>query len=232
MQSVKQVVIITGGSSGIGLELALQYTQSNYIVVIIGRNQDKLDDAVQKMREYNGQVYAYKADICSQLKIKGIVEEVYGLFKRIDILINCAGVMKLSFIHEGKVDEWSQMMNTNFMGVVNCTTAVLPYMRENNSGHIINIGSIFSYTTEVYGVIYSATKHAVKAFTEGIRKELKYEKKSIYVSLISPGPVETNLVKQTKYKVEMLSAKSVADIVFKITVDDSFRNITELVVKP
>lgn len=232
MRELKSVAIITGGSSGIGFEVALRYAQSGYNVVIMSSNIDKLDGAVKKLMQYSENIFKYCVDVSDKKKVDIAIKNVYERFSRIDVLVNSAGIMPVSFIKEDKVGQWEKTIDINLKGTINTTTEVLKYMKIRDSGHIVNIGSIFAYKAEPYGVMYSVSKHGVKAFTEGLIKELELEKRKIYVSLINPGPVKTNLTEQHKIKIDMLSASSVADVIFKITTDISFRNISEVKIIP
>lgn len=232
MFAFSNVVLITGGSSGIGFETALKYAKNNYKIALVARNESKLNSASTILSKLCKNVLYFSCDVSNFESLKEITQKIYDDFHSIDILVNSAGIMHLSFIKENKSDEWNNTISTNLNGVINSVAAVLPYMREKNKGHIVNVGSIFSYKVEPYGVIYSATKHAIKAYTEGLYKELRLEKSDIYVSLVSPGPVDTNLVKNSPVFVKKLSAEYIADIIFKITRDNSFKNVTEIVINP
>lgn len=228
----EKVAVITGGSSGIGLSTAIKFAKEGYSVAIIARDPERLQKAYEQIRLLTENISMFSADVSDLKKLKEIFRQIDNEYKSIDILVNCAGVMPLSFISDYKVKEWNSIIDINIKGTMNSTASVLPYLKRNNKGHIVNLGSILSYTAEPYGVVYSASKHAIKAITDGLRKELELEKSNIYLTLISPGPVETGLVKPSKFKVKMLPPDSIADIIYSVTCNDSFKSITELIVKP
>ena len=117
------------------------------------------------------------------------IRDRYGT---VDVLINNAGLMPLSFIRSLKIDEWDRMVDVNFKGVMYCTAAVVPTMVEKNTGHIINISSVAGRIVFPAGSVYCATKHAVTAFSEGLRQELSV-RKNIRITSIEPGVVQTEL---------------------------------------
>jgi len=160
----------------------------------------------------------------------------------VDILINNAGLMPLSFVKNLKIDEWDQMVDVNIKGVLYCTAAVLPHMREARSGHIINISSVAGRIVFPAGSVYCATKHAVTAFSEGLRQELS-PRNNIRVTTIEPGVVSTELTNtitdeslekfvEASKKMEALKADDIASaIVFAIDAPNHV-SVNEVLVRP
>ncbi len=121
------------------------------------------------------------------------VDQVVKKWGTVDILVNNAGLMPLSFIKNLKVDEWEQMIDVNIKGVLFCTAAVIPHLKEKKSGHIVNISSVAGRVVFPSGSVYCATKHAVTALSEGLRQEFS-TRSNIRVTCIEPGVVETELL--------------------------------------
>ena len=157
-------------------------------------------------------------------------------------MVNNAGLMPLSFVKNLKVDEWDQMIDVNIKGVLYCTAAVLPHMRETKSGHIINISSVAGRIVFPAGSVYCATKHAVTAFSEGLRQELS-PRNNIRVTTIEPGVVATELTNtitdeslekfvESSKKMEALKAEDIASaIIFAINAPNHV-SVNEILVRP
>lgn len=188
-----KVIIITGASSGIGEATARLLARKGAIVYLGARREDKLKEIVDDINKNDGQAnYSYldvsNIDVCREF-----VNKVINKDKKIDVLINNAGVMLLSSVDNKKVDEWYRMIDINLKGCLNMIEACEDYMINNKCGHIINIGSTASYRVMENSSIYSATKFGIRALSDGIRKE--FNKFGIKVSLISPGPTKSELTK-------------------------------------
>ena len=160
----------------------------------------------------------------------------------VDILINNAGLMPLSFVKKLKVDEWDKMIDVNIKGVLYCTAAVLPYMLEKQSGHIVNISSVAGRVVFPAGSVYCATKHAVTAFSEGLRQELS-PRSNIRITTIEPGVVATELtntitddslkgfIENTK-KMGALKAEDIANAILFAVQAPSHVNVNEILIRP
>lgn len=188
-----KIAIITGASSGIGETTAKELAQNNVTVMLAARREERLQK-LQKEIVANGGKASYKVtDVTSYDQMKELANRTLEYYGQIDILINNAGIMPISFMNKLKVDEWSRMIDVNIKGVLHGIAAVLPHMEERNEGHIINIASVAGHEISPPRVLYSATKFAVRAITEGLRKELLPEQ-NIRTTLISPGAVATELI--------------------------------------
>jgi NADP-dependent 3-hydroxy acid dehydrogenase YdfG len=192
MSNIKdKVVIITGASSGIGEATAKELAFKGAKVVLAARREDRLQK-IQEEIENNGGKAIYKVtDVTSQEQMEELAEYALKEFGKIDVMVNNAGLMPLSPVHEKKIKEWDTMVDVNIKGVLYGTAAVLPSMRERKEGHIINISSVAGHLIGPAGSVYSATKFGVRAFTEGLRKEECVN--NIRTTIISPGAVESEL---------------------------------------
>ncbi|MEK8133061.1 SDR family oxidoreductase [Paenibacillus filicis] len=194
MENTKdKVVIITGASSGIGEATARLLAQKGAKVVLAARREDRLQSIVKEIQEQGGQAISFKADVVSSDDMQKMAEFALKQYGRIDVLVNNAGVMPVSRLHELRVAEWSQMIDVNIKGVLHGIAAVLPTMREQRSGHIINVSSVAGYEVSPTSAVYSGTKFAVRAISEGLRKEESPESR-IRSTIISPGMTETELL--------------------------------------
>jgi len=234
-----KVVVITGASSGIGYATALSLAKEGAKLVVGARRTDRLDNLVN---EVHGEVLSQKLDVTKKVDCDSLVNLAIKKWGKVDVLINNAGLMPLSFVKNLKVDEWDQMIDVNIKGVLYCTAAVLPHMREAKAGHIINISSVAGRIVFPAGSVYCATKHAVTAFSEGLRQELS-PRNNIRVTTIEPGVVSTELTNtitdeslekfvETSKKMEALKAEDIASaIIFAINAPDHV-SVNEILVRP
>ena len=237
-----KVVIITGASSGIGYATALSLAKEGAKLVVGARRTDRLERLVKEIEENNGEILSQKFDVTKKSDCDDLVNTAIKKWGKVDVLINNAGLMPLSFVKNLKVDEWDQMIDVNIKGVLYCTAAVLPHMREAKSGHIINISSVAGRIVFPAGSVYCATKHAVTAFSEGLRQELS-PRNNIRVTTIEPGVVSTELTNtitdeslekfvETSKKMEALKAEDIASaIIFAINAPDHV-SVNEILVRP
>jgi NADP-dependent 3-hydroxy acid dehydrogenase YdfG len=184
-----KVVIVTGASSGIGEATAKLLAKNGAKVVLGARRIDRLE-TIAKEIQADGGIAEYQAlDVTQRSQLAEIVQFAKDKFGRIDVIFNNAGVMPLSPIKDLKVEEWDKMIDVNIHGVLNGIAAVLPIMEAQGGGQIINNASIAAHTVGPTSAVYSATKHAVWAISDGLRQESK----NIRVTIISPGVTETEL---------------------------------------
>ena len=206
-----KVVIITGASSGIGEATAKKLGSLGAKIVLAARRKERLE-VLKKQIEQNGGPAVYKVtDVADKKQVAELVEYAISKFGRIDVLVNNAGIMPASFLVKNCTDEWDRIIDINIKGILYNIGAVLPHMREQNSGHIINISSNAAYTEiSPYSTVYCMTKHAVKNISSGLRQEEAIAGSKIRVTDIGPGMVDTELV-STIIEPEM---KAVADQLF------------------
>lgn len=192
MDLKNKVAIITGASSGIGKATAMKLAKEGASVVLCARSEDELNQLKDKIEKAGGKALVVKTDVTKPADFEKAVSQTLSEYGSIDVLVNNAGLMPLSYVEKLKTDEWEKMVDVNIKGVLNGVAAVLPTMRKNKRGHIINISSSAAYNYFPGGAVYCATKAAVKMFSEGLRKELAPQY-GINVTSIEPGAVDTNL---------------------------------------
>ncbi len=185
-------IIITGASSGIGEATARLLAQEGAAVTLAARRAARLEALKGEIESAGGRALVVEADVTDRAACQRLVDQTLDAFGRLDVLINNAGVMPLSFVKNARVDEWEQMVSVNINGVLYCTAAALPHFVEQEGGHIVNVSSVAGRRVFMGGAVYCATKFAVTAFSEGLRMELG-PKYGIRVTCIEPGAVATEL---------------------------------------
>jgi len=193
MDNIKnKVVVITGGSSGMGEATARYLAANGAKVVIAARRAERISALAAEITAAGGTAIAVATDVTKRDDVKTLVDKAVETYGRIDVLINNAGVMPLSPIEQLKIDEWDQMIDVNLRGVLHGIAAALPHMKAQKSGHIINTASVAGHKIFGASAVYSATKFAVRALSEGLRQEVKPY--NIRTTIISPGAVKTELL--------------------------------------
>lgn len=186
-----KVVVITGASSGLGEATARHLCGQGALVALGARRQDRIQTLAEELGRGGGKVIAIQTDVAQREQVKNLVDAAVQAFGQIDVMINNAGLMPQSLLENLKVDEWDRMIDVNIKGVLYGIAAALPYMKAQQAGHIINVSSVAGHKVGPGGAIYSATKHAVRALSEGLRQEVKpYH---LRTTVISPGAVSTEL---------------------------------------
>lgn len=192
MSNIKdKVVIITGASSGIGEAVAKELAARGAKLVLAARREERLKKLQDEIQKNSGQAIFKITDVTSHIQMEELADATIKEYGKIDVLINNAGIMPQSKLYKKKIDEWDRMIDVNIKGVLYGIAAVLPYMREQKSGHIISLSSLAGYGVWPASSVYSATKFAVRAITEGLRKEEL--RNNIRTTIISPGAVNTEL---------------------------------------
>ena len=184
-----KVILITGASSGIGEATARHLAAKGHRVVLDARRADRLEKLAAEIRAAGGTAEYRALDVTNLADVQTFTEFALKKFSRIDVIINNAGVMPLSPLAELKIDEWNRMIDVNIRGVLHGIAAVLPHMTARKAGHVINLSSIGGFQVWPTCAVYSGTKFAVRAISEGLRLETK----DIRVTIISPGVVESEL---------------------------------------
>ncbi len=187
-----KVIVITGASSGMG-EAAAQHLAAKGASVVLGaRRADRLEALVAEIAGTGGKATAVATDVTKRDDVQRLVDTAVQTYGRIDVLINNAGIMPLSPLERLKIDEWDRMIDVNIKGVLYGIAAALPYMKDQKSGHIINLASVAGHKLFGGSAVYSGTKFAVRAISEGLRMEVKPY--NIRTTIISPGAVKTELL--------------------------------------
>ncbi|HEV8387485.1 MAG TPA: SDR family oxidoreductase [Nitrososphaera sp.] len=235
-----KVAIITGASSGIGHATALALAKAGAKVAAGARRTDRLDLLEKQIG--SGEVMIQKLDVTKKSDCDSFVDAVIKKWGTVDILVNNAGLMPLSFFKSLKVDEWNQMIDVNIKGVLYCTAAAIPHMIAKKSGHIVNISSVAGRIVFPAGSVYCATKHAVAAFSEGIRQELS-QRANIRVTCIEPGVVATELLNtitdkslekfvEASKQMDALQAEDIANAILFAVNSPAHMNVNEILIRP
>lgn len=185
----KQIVTITGASSGIGEATAKLLAENGTKIVLGARRTEKLQSIVGDIRKHGGTAEFKAVDVTQRNDVKAFVEFAKEKFSRVDVIVTNAGIMPLSPMKALKIDEWDRMIDVNIRGVLHGIAAVFPIMQAQGAGQIINLSSIGGHTVSPTAAVYCATKFAVRAISEGLRQE----DDKIRVTVISPGVVESEL---------------------------------------
>ncbi|CAN5911904.1 SDR family oxidoreductase [soil metagenome] len=182
-------VLITGGSRGLGLVLARQLAEEGARLAICARNADELETARQELEGRGAEVLALPCDVTKHDDVMELVARVQDRFGGVDVLINNAGVIQVAPLEEVTLHDFEEAMNTHFWGPLYTTLAVLPQMRKQQAGRIVNISSIGGKVSLAHLVPYSSSKFALTGLSEGLRAELK--KDGILVTTVCPGLTRT-----------------------------------------
>ncbi|MCH7474863.1 MAG: SDR family oxidoreductase [Gemmatimonadetes bacterium] len=242
-----KVAIVTGASSGIGEAAARALAAEGAHVVVAARRAERLAALVSDIEESGGIALAVPTDVTKRESVEALVRQTLDAFGRLDILVNNAGIMPLSLIRKLHVEEWDRMIDVNIKGVLYCIAACLPSMLDQGGGggggHIVNVSSVAGRRPFPGGTIYSATKFAVRAISQGIHLELS-AKDRIRVVDIEPGVVGTELTDHitdediaTRFETTWadktrLRASDVSEaILFAVTQPDRV-NVNEILVRP
>ena len=186
-----KVVVITGASSGLGEATARHLSAQGASVALGARRVDRLQSLAGELTGGGGKALAVATDVTRVDQVKALVDAAVRGYGRIDVMINNAGLMPQSLLERLKIDEWDRMIDVNIKGVLYGIAAALPHMKAQKSGHFINVSSVAGHKVRPGGTVYSATKHAVRVISEGLRQEVKPY--NIRTTVISPGAVDTEL---------------------------------------
>jgi NADP-dependent 3-hydroxy acid dehydrogenase YdfG len=238
---IAKTVLITGATSGIGRACATLFAKKGFNVIITGRRGEKLKHIAEKLSDkYAIQVVPLKFDIRKKEACKKAWNSLNAQWKKVDILINNAGLASgLDFIHQGKIDDWEVMIDTNIKGLLYMTKLVSPGMVKRNSGFIINVCSTAGHEVYPKGNVYCATKHAVDALTHSMRLDL--HRYGVRVGQVSPGMVEETEFAEVRFHGDKekakiyedfkpLSSRDVADIIYFMSTRPKHVNIQDILV--
>lgn len=205
---MSRIALITGATAGIGKATAEQMAKEGYKVIISGRRKDRLSEMEDRLRlQHNSSVISLEMDVRNRKDVDKAIDSLPDEWQDIEILINNAGLAAgLKPIHEGAVDDWDQMIDTNVKGLLYVSRKLMPRMAEKGRGHIINLGSIAGKEVYSMGNVYCATKHAVDALTKAMRIDLLTS--GVAVTQIAPGMVDTEF-SQVRFKGDEKRAEEV-----------------------
>lgn len=242
MPSLKDsIVLITGASSGIGRSCATKCAEAGARVILAARRKDRLDDLALDLGK-QANVLTIQLDVREHKAVEKVLGTLPKEWRQIDILINNAGLSRgLDKLHEGKIEDWEEMIDTNVKGLLYVSRAVIPGMVSRGKGTIINIGSIAGHEVYPRGNVYAATKHAVDALTKGLRMDLMDT--PLRVCTVDPGLVETEFsmvrfrgdaerAKVVYQNLEPLRPDDIAEVVVFCATRPPHVQIAEMIVLP
>jgi NADP-dependent 3-hydroxy acid dehydrogenase YdfG len=230
-------ILITGGTTGIGRSTAILLASQGARVMIFGRHQNDLDEAMKDIRQAGGDVLGLTADVSDPEEIRRVFKEFDGQMDKLDILINNAA-LGYGSVTEGGYPEWEYILKTNLLGYMAMTREAVERMKPHGWGHIVNIGSMSAHVREKDSSVYVATKSGIQGFSEALRKEVN--PLGIKVTLIEPGAVGTDM--QAEYspeeqrkqieKMEMLRAEDIAACVLYTVTQPKRCDVVHLQIRP
>lgn len=238
-----KIALVTGASSGIGAATAIKLAAAGAKVGLAARRLDRLNNLVDKIKSAGGEAMAIEMDVVDLKSVEAGVDKLVAQYGGVDIVFNNAGLMPASDVETLKVDEWHRMVDVNVKGLLNSTAATLPHLIKRGSGHVINTSSIAGRKVFPGLSVYCATKHAVTAFSDGLRLEVG-KKHKIRVTCIQPGAVDTELFEHVSDKgyrqamedlrgqMSFLSADNIADTVLFALQAPAHVDVAELFVLP
>ncbi|WP_240472175.1 SDR family oxidoreductase [Christiangramia echinicola] len=236
---MEKVAVITGASSGIGEAIARKLSTEKYKVVLASRSIDKMK-SIQK--DLPNESMVVRMDVSSTESVTKAFDEITERYNRIDVLVNCAGIMPLTYLKNRHLDEWLNTIEVNVKGTLRCIYSVLPQMKKQMNGHIVNIASVDGKEIFAGGAVYGASKAAVIELSKAMRMELSPEF-NIRITAVEPGTVDTNLrdditdqelLDDKDYGGDepKLTGKNIADAVLYAVSQPESVNVNELLVKP
>ena len=242
-----QVVFITGASSGIGAACAKIFAKGGAKLILAARRLEKLDRLANELVETKSiasanEIYLLELDVRDRPQVESAVTALPDAWKNIDILINNAGLSRgLDKLHEGNIEDWEEMIDTNVKGLLYMTRYIVPGMVSRGRGHVVNIGSIAGRQAYPKGSVYCASKAAVRAISDGLKQDLLGT--AVRVTEIEPGLVETEFsnvrfhgdaekAKNVYQGLTPLTADDVADVVYFCATRSPHVNISEVLLVP
>lgn len=213
-----KIVVITGASSGIGKESALEFAKLHASVVLVSRDKNKLEEVAKELSKYQTQILVCACDISQKDQVNQMSKQVLEKFGTVDVLVNNAGFGIYGNFNDLKAEEIESQMTTNYLGMVYCTKTFLPKMLEQKSGHIVNVASVAA-SFGIPGMAgYCASKFAMLGFSESLYHELKGS--GIGITVVSPIMVKTNFFNHNSFNkmpryTTALSANTVAKAVVR-----------------
>ena len=237
-----RVAAITGASSGIGAATARALAGAGAAVAVGARRTDRLEDLVKEIEGDGGRAVALPVDVSDEQAARKFATEANEQLGGLDILVNNAGVMLLGPVEGADTDDWRRMIDANVYGVLYCSHAVLPIMREAGGGHIVNVSSVAGRVAGANTAVYNLTKFGVTAFSEALRQEALHSR--VRVIAIEPGFVETELqghnsdevqkgISQMMEKIgDVLQPEDIAEAVLYAVSQPERVGINEVLVRP
>jgi clavulanate-9-aldehyde reducatase len=238
-----KVVAITGASSGIGEATALACVKAGAKVALGARRRDRIDELAQRIRADGGEAVAIETDVTDEASARAFVEGAREQLGGLHGLVNNAGVMLLGPVEGADTDQWRTMVQVNCLGLLYCTHAALPIMREEGAGHIVNVSSVAGRVASLGSAVYNLTKWGVVGFSEGLRQEALHA--NVRITIIEPGFVETELqghnegnpivmeaMEKMREQIDPLQAPDIADAIAFALTRPQHVAINEVLIRP
>jgi NADP-dependent 3-hydroxy acid dehydrogenase YdfG len=237
-----KVAAITGASSGIGEATAVALAGAGAVVAIGARREDRLSSLAERIEGDGGRALALPVDVADEESAQSFVTKAHSELGGLDILVNNAGVMLLGPVEGAPTDQWRTMVNVNLLGLLYCTHAALPLMREAGGGHIVNISSVAGRSANAGSAVYNLTKFGVGAFSEALRQEISGA--GIRTTVIEPGFVATELQghnegpvldaieKMRESMPEVLQAEDIAGAILYAVSAPQRMDVNEVLIRP
>jgi short-subunit dehydrogenase len=212
------VVVVTGASAGIGRATALAFARSGSLLVLSARRRDLLEDLAAEIERHGGRARPVPADVTSDTDVAGLLEGTRAAYGRCDVLVNNAGVPGGGPFADAAPERIDSIVRTNLLGVLSVSRAFLPAMLEVERGHVVNVASIAGLVALPGAAVYSATKHAVVAFSEALDGEVR--DRGVRVTAVNPGLVRTEGFPQSGVPARLLvTVERVADTIVRVARD-------------
>ncbi|VXD19225.1 Oxidoreductase [Planktothrix serta PCC 8927] len=193
-------VLITGASQGTGKATALLFAQKGYNVILAAREPERLEAVADQVLSLGVSTLAIPTDVTNIEQVQYLVEKALDYYETIDILVNNAGICLTASVEYTTLEDWHQLMNTNFFGYVNMIQTLLPHFLQQQQGTIVNVGSFAGKMPIPQMAAYCASKYAVTGLTESLRLELS--KKGIQVCAVHPGIINSNFMERAQFRGE------------------------------
>jgi serine 3-dehydrogenase len=236
-----RIVLVTGASSGIGEACARVFARAGAKVILVARRRERLEQLAVELSSQTD-IHLLQLDVRDRSQVQCALSSLPESWSSVDILINNAGLSRgLDKLHEGSIEDWEEMLDTNIKGLLYVTRSLVPGMVSRGRGHVVNMGSIAGHQTYPGGNVYCASKSAVRAISEGLKQDLLGT--AVRVSSVDPGMVETEFsqvrfhgdsdrAKQVYSGLTPLTPEDVADVVFFCVTRPPHVNISEVLLVP
>lgn len=235
--------MVTGASSGIGEATAKLLAKNGYAVALAARREERINELCEAIATEGGKALAIPTDVADPDAAQALIKTAKDELGSVDVLINNAGVMLLGPIMDADLEHWQRMVNVNVLGLLYCTHAALPIMRDQGGGHIVNVSSVAGRVARMGSGVYNATKFGVVAFSESLRQEaLNY---NVRVTIIEPGYVDTELqghnehpmvleaIEKNKQEIgKVLESEDIANAILYAVAQPEHVSINEVLVRP
>lgn len=228
-----RVAVITGAGSGIGRALAIELSAAGCSLALSDVNEAAVNEVAKQLSDMGRPVIADRLDVADRDAFYAYAEKVHGHYGKVNIVINNAGVAVGATVEDTTYEDFEWLMGINFWGVVYGTKAFLPYLKQADAGHIVNISSIFGIISVPTQSAYNAAKFAVRGFTDALRMELEIENSTVSCTTIHPGGIKTNIARNARMAgdVSKFTGSSKADPredfekIFRTTAEDAAATI-------